>query len=431
MRQVIIAGGGLAGLAAAAALAEAGFGVDLYESRPALGGRASSFALGRAGELIDNSQHVLLRCCTSLLDFYRRLGVAGRIRFHREFRFVEPGGRVSVFRPGQGTLRSLLALMRLRFLSTADKLSLVRGLAALRRESRSPAELDRITMLDWLRGRRQTRGAIARFWRPVLVSAINEELDRMAASHGLQVFRIGLLAGAGAHEMGVPEVPLSELCEAARRLPNVAIHLRTPVERLVIAEDRVRGASVNGELRQADSYIAAVPFERIGALAPELDLDLTAFEHSPIAGIHLWFDRPVMDLPQAALLDRTIQWTFNKSGGRYVLVVVSAARGLMAMDRAEVIALALRELAEFFPRVREARLERSHLFKELRATFSARPGLEAHRPPARTRIANLFLAGDWTRTGWPATMEGAVRSGYLAAEAVAAGVRLDCPRGPA
>jgi zeta-carotene desaturase len=169
----------------------------------------------------------------------------------------------------------------------------------------------------------------------------------------------------------------------------------------------------------ADYCISAVPFERVAALVPELGLDLGAFEHSPITGIHLWFDRPVLDLPHATLLDRTIQWAFNKSEGKYVQVVVSASRSLLEMPRAEVIALAVRELAEFFPRVREARLEKAQVVKEARATFSARPGMEASRPPARTAIPNLFLAGDWTRSGWPATMEGAVRSGYLAAEAVA------------
>jgi uncharacterized protein with NAD-binding domain and iron-sulfur cluster len=153
-------------------------------------------------------------------------------------------------------------------------------------------------------------------------------------------------------------------------------------------------------------------------VAPELGLDLAGFEHSPITGIHLWFDRPVTDLPHATLLDRTIQWMFNKGEGRAVQLVVSASRGLVEMPRAEVIALALRELAEFFPEVRLAKLEKAHVVKELRATFSARPGLESLRPGSRTNVRNLFLAGDWTRSGWPATMEGAVRSGYLAAEAV-------------
>jgi uncharacterized protein with NAD-binding domain and iron-sulfur cluster len=156
----------------------------------------------------------------------------------------------------------------------------------------------------------------------------------------------------------------------------------------------------------------------VAGLAPELGLDLEGFEYSPITGIHLWFDRPITGLPQATLLDRTIQWVFNKHGGRYLQLVVSASRTLVEMPRAGVITLALGELAEFFPAVREARLEKSHVVKEIRATLSPKPGMEARRPPTRTRISNLFLAGDWTRSGWPAIMEGAVRSGYLAAEAV-------------
>ncbi len=168
----------------------------------------------------------------------------------------------------------------------------------------------------------------------------------------------------------------------------------------------------------------ALPFERLPAVIPELDLNLEGFEHSPITGIHLWFDRSITELPHATLLDRTIQWMFNKSRGRYVQLVVSASRSLVEMPRADVIALALRELAEFFPIVKEAKLEKAHVVKEIRATFSARPGLEQVRPVSTTKFENLFLAGDWTRSGWPPIMESAVRSGYLAAEAVtrAAGV---------
>jgi zeta-carotene desaturase len=150
-----------------------------------------------------------------------------------------------------------------------------------------------------------------------------------------------------------------------------------------------------------------------------LPIEWNSFEHSPITGIHLWFDRAVTELPHAALLDRTIQWMFNKSEGRYVQLVVSASRSLTAMPRAEVIDLALRELAEFFPAVKGAVLEKAQVIKEVRATFSALPGLESKRPPTATPLANFFVAGDWTRSGWPATMEGAVRSGYIAAEAVA------------
>ena len=418
MASVIVAGGGLAGLATAAALGDAGFEVDLFEARPFLGGRATSYAPpGATGEadLIDNCQHVLLRCCVNLLDLYKRLGVADEIAFYREFFFIEPGGRVSTLRAGHlpAPLHFSGSFLRFACLSATEKLALARGLLALRRERLTRTDLDRITMLDWLREHRQPARVISRFWEQILVSAINEDVDRMAAIHGFQVFWLGFLARSDGYEMGVPAVPLQKLytSRAWERWPRVRIHLRTAVER--IGPD---GAIAGDQRRIAGYYVSALPFERVAAVAPELTPP--ALEHSPITGIHLWFDRPVTDLPHATLLDRTIQWLFNKDAGQYIQLVVSASRSLRDVPRGEVIALALRELGEFLPVAREAKLERAHVVKEIRATFSARPGLEQVRPPARTQFANVFLAGDWTRSGWPATMEGAVRSGYIAAEAV-------------
>ncbi|MBX9603304.1 MAG: hydroxysqualene dehydroxylase HpnE [Bryobacteraceae bacterium] len=431
MPSVIIAGGGLAGLAAAAALGSSGFQVDLLESRPFLGGRATSYPLNNSGgdtEVIDNCQHILLRCCGNLMDFYQRLGVAGRVHFHRTFYFIEPGGRTSTMESGllPAPLHFSESFLKLRFLSLRDKIAVARGLLKIRAEYRTRKDLDRITMLDWLRANGQTPQAIERFWRQVLVSAINEELDRMAALHGFQVFWLGFVAQSNSYEMGIPSVPLAELysAEAWTRIPNVTLHPRRTVDRFDAGNGRVSAALSAGEPLRADFYISAVPFERASALLPGLALDLSGFDHSPITGIHLWFDRAVTDLPHATLLDRTIQWMFNKHQGRYIQLVVSASRSLSSMSRSDVIALALRELAEFFPAAAGATLEKAHVVKEIRATFSACPGLEEHRPPNQTAIPNLFLAGDWTRSGWPATMEGAVRSGYLAAEALAGAAGL-------
>jgi zeta-carotene desaturase len=426
MADVIVIGGGLAGLAAAAALGSVGHSVRLLEARPFLGGRATSYEVGspESSETIDNCQHVLLRCCVNLLDFYKRLGVADEIAFHREFVFIEPGGRRSVL--GAGMLPAPMhfagSLLGLHFLSLSEKLALARGILAIGREYGRRGDLDRITMRQWLEEKRQPPRVIDRFWRQVLVSAINEELERMAAIHGFQVFKLGFLARSDSYQMGVPAVPLGRLyrSEAWQRAGNVQICSRTTVDRIVIGNGTAQCVKAAGAGLRADYYISALPFERLTAVAPEAGVDVSAFEHSPITGIHLWFDRPVTDLHHAVLLDRTIQWMFNKSEGRYVQIVVSASRSLVEMRRGEVIALAVRELAEFCPGVLNAKLEKAQVVKEVRATFSARPGLESLRPPARTAIGNLFLAGDWTRSGWPATMEGAVRSGYLAAEAVTA-----------
>jgi squalene-associated FAD-dependent desaturase len=431
MPSAIVIGGGLAGLASAAALGQSGFQVDLFEARGFLGGRATSYPVpgdnsevGHISEVIDNCQHVLLRCCVNLMDFYRRLGVADRIQFHKRYYFVEPGGRTSTLQAGAlpAPLHFTGSFRKLDFLGLSDKIGIARALWAIRSEHGRRQDLDRISMLDWLREKRQTETAIRRFWNQVLVSAVNEDLGRMAASHGFQVFWLGFLARGNTYEMGIPAVPLGDLYgpEAWKRIGNVRLHLRQPVERVTVEDGAIRGVMAEGEQRMADYYISAVPFERVSALIPELDLNLDGFEHSPITGIHLWFDRSLTQLPHATLLDRTIQWMFNKGGGRYLQLVVSASRSLVDMGRADVIALALRELAEFFPRASEAKLEKAHVVKEVRATFSAKPGLEQLRPSSASKIPNLFLAGDWTQCGWPATMEGAVRSGYLAAEAVTA-----------
>ena len=342
--------------------------------------------------MVDNCQHVLLRCCVNLLDLYRRLGVEKKVRFYKEFRFIEPGGRTSLMKRGILPAPAHFAgsFLKLKYLELADKICIARAMSAIPRELRRRKDLDRISMLDWLREKRQTDRAIERYWRQVLVSAINEELDRMAASHGFQVFWLGMMAKSDSYEMGVPDVPLRELYDEQSLPANVQLHRRSVITLIEHRDDKVDSIRVTGRPVDADFYVSALPFERLKLLLPDLPVEWSAFEHSPITGIHLWFDRPITDLPHATLLDRTIQWFFNKSEGRYVQLVVSASRSLTEMPRNEIIELAVRELGEFFPIAREARLEKAQVIK------------------------------DWTRSGWPATMEGAVRSGYLAAEAVAA-----------
>lgn len=406
-------------------LGEAGYAVTVFESRSFLGGRATSYPLPSAEgetETIDNCQHILLRCCDRLLDFYKRLGVKERILFHREYYFIEPGGRTTSFAASwmPAPLHLASAFLALPFLRASDKWVIARALNSVGRERRTRSDLDEITMRDWLGEKRQPQRAIDRFWRPVLVSAVNEELENMAATHGLHVMELGFLASSDGYEMGVPSVPLADLysSEIWRAMPQVKFRFRRPVERVVVDDGRASGVRSADCIHEADSTICAVPFEGLPPLIPDLGLSFAGWGHSPITGIHLWFDRAVTELPHGALLDRTIQWFFNKHDGRYLQLVVSASRSLLEMERGRVIEMAVSELGEFLPAVRAAKLEKAHVVKEARATFSARPGLEWTRPGPRTRIANLYLAGDWTQTGWPATMESAVRSGYAAAEAV-------------
>ncbi len=406
-------------MAAAARLGEAGFGVELHEARSFLGGRAASIPVpGDAGLpiRIDNCQHVLLRCCTALLDFYRRCGVDEKIRFYKDIHLVRPGGAVDTIRgdPLPAPLHLVRSLLRLRCLDLSDKLSLLNCLRAIRSE-RQRADIDDVTFAEWLAEMGATPRSVARFWRPFIVSALNEEPDIASAAPALQVFDEGLLESRNSYEVGVPSVALDDLYSAALAGslgPTVQVILGSRVGRIDATDPK------------ADYYISAVPFDRVEALVPGLGIGsrLAAFQHSPITGIHLWFDRPITKLDQAMLLDREIQWIFQKGNG-YYLVVVSASRNIESRSTEEIVSLAVQELAEFFPDATQAALKSSRVIREARATYSARPGLERQRPGTMTPFPNVFLAGDWTDTGWPATMEGAVRSGYRAAEAVLAAAR--------
>ncbi|MCS7313985.1 MAG: hydroxysqualene dehydroxylase HpnE [Bryobacterales bacterium] len=417
MPRAIVIGGGLAGMAAALALHESGFEIEIFEARNRPGGRAGSIRVEGVPEWIDAGQHILLGCCRNLLDFYRRLGVRHLIRFHDEYVFVEPGGRRWVLATGGSGPARLAAFLRLGSLGLRDKLAILRAMAVVRHELARREDLDAVSMGAWLASHRQTPRALARFWRPLMVSALNEEPERVSAWHALQALWLIFLASPGGARLGVPTVPLGEIYseERWRAFPNIAFRLGTRVERVLTEGCRIAGIQARGAIHRADAYVLATPVEQARALVPRLDLP--KLEMSPIVAVHLWFERPVMDLPQAALLDRTVQWAFNKHEGRYVQLVVSAARRPASLSNEAAVGLALRELGEFFPLARTVRLERALLVKQMRATFSPVPGLRTRRPANRTTLANLFLAGDWTDTGWPATMEGAVRSGYLAAEA--------------
>jgi squalene-associated FAD-dependent desaturase len=432
---VAIAGGGLAGLAAGCALSDVGFRVTMFERRPYLGGRASSYQHPGTGEIVDNCQHVLLGCCTNLIDFYRGTGVEDKIRWYESLTFLEPGGRASVIRPSAlpAPLHTAPAFLRAGCLTFSDKLAIGRAMAAL--APGTPMDRDE-SFLGWLKRHHQTAQAIERFWKTILVSALNEDVDRVSVPSAAQVIRESFLKSAPAGRMGVPTVPLTELYSAAGdsiRARGGEVQLRTGVESFRAQPSEV-SVTVNGEEHKFDYLVLAVPFDALARLLPDspaattLSEMLSHFETSPITGIHLWFDRQISDLDHAVLLDRTIQWMFHKSRllqargngeGSYVELVVSSSKSLVEKSRTEIVDLAAKELGEFFPAAREANLLKATVIKEVNATYSPRPGMDRHRPRPETAWPRVFLAGDWTATGWPATMEGAVRSGYLAAESLA------------
>jgi squalene-associated FAD-dependent desaturase len=432
---VAIAGGGLAGLAAGCALAEAGFQVTLFERRPYLGGRASSYQHPGTGEVVDNCQHVLLGCCTNLLDFYDRAGVQDKIRWYDKLTFLEPGGRASVIAPSglPAPLHTAPAFLRAHCLTLGDKLGIGRAMAVLARSA--PADRGE-SFMDWLKRHGQTEQAIERFWKTILVSALNEELDQISVPYAAQVVRESFLKSASAGRMGIPTVPLTDLYRTAGdyiKARGGEIQLRAGVESWR-SENSGVAVTIGGQERKFDYLLLAVPFDVLGKMLPDdqaaapLAASLAQFTTSPITGIHLWFDRQITDLDHAVLLDRTVQWMFHKSrlidargkgGGSYIELVVSCSRSLVEKSKGEIVVMALKESQEFFPGARGAKLLKSTVIKEVHATYSAWPGVDQYRPESATAWPRVFLAGDWTATGWPATMEGAVRSGYLAAGALA------------
>jgi len=430
----------LAGLAAGCALAEAGFRVTLFERRPYLGGRASSYQHPGTGEIVDNCQHVLLGCCTNLLDFYRRAGVQDKIRWYEKLTFLEPGGRASVIAPSAlpAPLHTAPAFLRADCLSFRDKLAISRAMASL--APSAPADRGE-SFLDWLTHHGQTEQAIERFWKTILVSALNEDLDQISVPYAAQVVRESFLKSAAAGRLGIPAVPLTDLYSTAGdyiRARGGEIQFRAGVESFR-AETAEVYVTTNGQQQNFDYLVLAVSYDVLGRMLPDapsaapLHVALGQFSSSPITGIHLWFDRQISGLDHAVLLDRTIQWMFHKSrliagrdneardgnSGSYIELVVSCSRSLVEKAKAEIVEMAVTEAQEFFPGARAAKLLKSTVIKEVHATYSPRPGIDQHRPHPETAWPRVFLAGDWTATGWPATMEGAVRSGYLAAEALA------------
>jgi squalene-associated FAD-dependent desaturase len=429
--RVLIVGAGLAGLAAASALAPRGFRVTLVESRPRAGGRASSFIDPASDALVDACQHVSMGCCTNFAHFCRAVGIDHFLVPQARLWFMTPDHRVSPFfaDPLPAPLHLARTFLQAHYLSLSEKAWIAWGLLCLRRE---PAEADG-PFLRWLHNHGQPPRAIERFWNVVLVSALNEEPKRIGLRYARKVFVDGFLRHRRGFEVQLPTVPLGRLYgpELLAWLDRHGVELRLGqgVRRLLIDAGLVAAAELrSGEACTANWYVSSVPIDRLLDLLPaEATADpyfanVRHLETSPITSVHLWYDRPLFALPHVVLLDCVGQWVFARGetapGEHYLQVVVSASRAFRGLGHDEVQRRIVAELASLFPAARSARLLRARVVTEHSATFGAVPGVDRWRPAQTSPIGNLFVAGDWTATGWPATMEGAVRSGYLAAEAL-------------
>lgn len=414
--RVAVVGAGLAGLAAAVALQRSGASVHLYERSRLLGGKATSFEV--SGVEVDNGQHVVLRCCTEFIDFARQLRMQDSLRFQDRFTaMVLMRGRP----PARLRAASLPAPLHLalgfagyRHLRPGDKLRVARALLAARRPPRR-----RVDMASWLRRHGQNLRTRRAFWDPFLIPALNAPLERASADDGLFVIRTAFLGGRDAACIGHSKVPLARLAERAAGECDT-VSLRTPVRGLVVRDDAVVGVRTDtGDAIECDACVLAVPPHRAASILaasslPEVD-GLTGFETEPIVDVHLWYDRTVRGLDFAAILDSPIQWVFQKAPG-YLCCSLSAASTLVGHPQSELVGLCDTELRAVIPQLRAARLIRSACTRDPEATFVPTPGLS--RPGTHSSLSTLVFAGAWTDTGWPATMESAVRSGRAAARAL-------------
>ncbi len=423
-------------MAAAAALAPVGHRVTLLESRPRLGGRASSFVDQTTGTTIDNCQHVNLGCCTNFQHFCRTTGIADGLQTEPAITFIGPNNRPHTLAasPLPAPLHLLPSFARLSYLTWYDKWRLAWGLRALaHRRFAGSNEL----MSEWLRRHRQTPQAIERVWQVVLVSALSESLNRITVHDARKVFVDAFLANRHGWELQIPTLPLDTLY--TQRVGNwlkgqgVEVRLSTGVSRLLIEGDRAVEVELrDGSRLRADEIILAVPSFSLKSILPESLAThpqiaaLNQLEWAPISSVHLWFDRSIMPLPHATFVDRLSQWIFHRgavtqpdgTSAEYYQVVISASRQLEGREQSDIIREVLNELATVWPIVETARVINSRVVTEHKACLSMLPGNTILRPTSQSPIKNVAFAGDWTATGWPSTMEGAVRSGYLAAETV-------------
>ena len=445
--RVIVLGGGLAGMAAACHLLDEGWHVTLVEKRPYLGGRVFSFTDRETGQIVDNGQHVFLGCCTYYMDFLEKIGTLNRA-------YLQQRTSVEVVRPGRPTgriaagrlpkpLHMLPSFLAYRHLGLWDKLTAVYALLRLNAADRTKPGLQQETFAHWLRRHRQTQRAIDNFWNLIVMPCVNDDVEDVSASMGIMIFQEGLLKSPQSSRIGYAREGLSTLMgEAAKAYlesNGASVVTGQSAAALLLNEgaddDESRVSAVhlsNGDALQADAYVSALPLDNLTPLLPQILAEtpffssLQSLQTAPIVNVYLWYDRPVMEQDFVAVVDSPLQWVFNKTAimgrndakGQYVTVSLSAAFDYVNQPKNALQQMCIEAMKDAFPKAKSARVTRCLVVKQEKATFRCLPGSERFRPAAATPIQNLFLAGDWTDTGWPSTMEGAVRSGVTAAKAV-------------
>ena len=434
--SVVVVGGGLAGLAAGVEAADRGAAVTLLERRPRLGGATWSFE--HRGISFDNGQHVFMRCCEAYLRFLERIGSAGKVTLQSrlEVPVLRPGGPVGAIRRTRGPapLHLLAALATYPHLSRRRRLGVIRAALALRRLDPDDAALDRLTFGEWLAARGQDAATVEGFWDLIVLPTVNVPAAEASLKLAAMVFRTGLLTQPDAADIGWAKVPLSVLHgEAARRtLESAGAGVRTgaAVRGVRLGPAGRPVVELDGEVIDADAVVVAVPHDAAGDLLPAGTVAgqerLGDLGTSPIVNVHLVYDRPVTELPMAAGVGSDVEFVFDHTAaaglddGRQCLTIsLSAARRYIGRRSPDLVEHFGAEMARLLPAAGGARITESMVTRERAATFVGAPGSHALRAGGPTALGGVFLAGAWCDTGWPATMEGAVRSGVEAARLAA------------
>jgi squalene-associated FAD-dependent desaturase len=444
--KAVVIGGGLAGITAAIALAQAGHEVTLLEAKPRLGGATMSFS--RDGLVIDTGQHVFLRCCTAYRGLLDRLGMAAHAPLQPRFdvTVVSPARRARLKRGRvPAPLHMLPALLGYPFLTFAERSRLSRAALAFKRLNEADPKTDELRLGDWLAAHGQDARTRRVLWDLFSISSLNVPGDDASLALAATVVKTGLLGDAGAADIGVPALSLGELHGAAaeRLLAKLGatVRLSTKVAAIEVKSDSeflIRlteegSAGANGDIL-ADAVVLAVPHEQAAKLIPDGALPAETVHGwaglgaAPIVNVHVFYDRKVMDVPLAAAVDSPVQWVFDRTrisgmhargdDGQYLAISLSAADEYVNLTVAELREMFVPALAKLFPEAREATVTEFFVTRERRATFRQVPGTARLRPQAATALPGLALAGSWTDTGWPDTMEGAVRSGLSAVIAI-------------
>lgn len=442
--RVVVIGGGIAGLTAALACADGGARVTVLEARGRLGG--ATWSARREGLWVDNGQHVFLRACTAYRGFLARIGAAGLVDLQRRLSVpvIAPGGRTAWLRRGRlpAPLQLGPSLFGYSHLGRFDRVRVAAGGLRLARLDPSREDLDGQTFAEWLSGNGQSPSAVERFWDLIGLPTLNVHAAEASLALAATTFQTGFFTDAAAADIGYARVPLDRVHAepAGRALADARVEVlaRHRVSRVDLDGNAATGVTVDGDRLAAEAVVLAVPHDEAAALLPAAAgvdrAGLRRLGSSPIVNLHVVYDRPVTGLPFAAGVGTPVQFVFDRTvasgidpleGRQCLAISLSGADDYVSMSTEDLRSVFAAELARLFPRARRARMERFFVTREPAATFRAVPGTAKLRPGTRTDVERLYLSGAWTDTGWPATMEGAARSGQAAAAAALTAIGLE------